>query len=121
MNQVTIDVLIMMGSYVIIFFLTIIVFNFLSNGFLIKYLVVKASRGRKVLISLWIKVGVVYITGKIDEGALLLKDNKTVIIIVVCVLILFGVMGSIFMQYQNQEILKNTFDVVSSINKTSII
>ena len=65
-----------MGSGTII--LGAFIFNFLTNGFFLKYLSAKASRGKKVLVRIYSEGETYFKNGVISSGALVvtLRDKK---------------------------------------------
>lgn len=68
---------IIVGSYVAVFLLATIVFNFLMAGFLMTYLKVKSSRGAKVLVQVVTVARNYYKAGHVEDGFLVYKDaNK---------------------------------------------
>lgn len=68
------DFFIIVGSYVAVFALATIVFNFLMAGFLRTYLMVKASRGAKVLVQVVCVNRNYYRTGFVEDGFLVYKS-----------------------------------------------
>lgn len=68
------DFLIIVGSYVAVFFLATIVFNFLMAGFLKTYMMVKGSRGAKVLVQVVTVSRNYYRTGYVEDGFLVYKS-----------------------------------------------
>lgn len=68
------DFLIVVGSYVGVFILATLVFNFLMAGFLSTYMRVKGSRGAKVLVQVVTISRNYYKTGYIDDGFLVYKS-----------------------------------------------
>jgi hypothetical protein len=75
MNELLYKILLQIGTYLIVFFATIILFNFFTKSFLFTYLVVKASRGNKLLIRVLSYTGFYYRTGKLDNGVLQFKNK----------------------------------------------
>ena len=69
------DVLIQTGVYLGVVLLTFLIFNFLTKGFLRNYLLVKASRGKKVLVRIYSITGKYYKPGIIKSGMLSYKDR----------------------------------------------
>lgn len=70
------DFLIIVGSYVGVFLLATIVFNFLMAGFLKTYLIVKGSRGAKVLVQVVTVSRNYYKAGYVDDGFLVYTSAK---------------------------------------------
>jgi hypothetical protein len=68
------DFLVVVGSYVGVFILATLVFNFLMAGFLRTYMVVKGSRGAKVLVQVVTVARNYYRTGYIEDGFLVYKS-----------------------------------------------
>jgi len=75
MNELIYKILLQVGTYLIVFFVTIILFNFLTKSFLFTYLIVKASRGNKLLIRVLSYTGFYYRAGKLDNGVLQFKNK----------------------------------------------
>lgn len=71
------DVLIQVTAYITVMVVTFAIFNFLSKGYLRNYLIVKASRGRKILVRVITYTGIYYKPGKIDSGVLQYKNIPT--------------------------------------------
>lgn len=63
-------------SYVIILFIGFGLIQFLSNGFFTKFLKVKASRGKKLLIKIKSMTDTYFVTGIIDETFLVFTDRN---------------------------------------------
>lgn len=70
------EIFIIMGSYLAIILLGFGLINFLSNGFLLKFIRVKASRGRLCLVKIRSVTHDYYKSGKINDGFLTYKDNE---------------------------------------------
>lgn len=70
------EFLVIVGSYVGVFLLSTFVFNFLMAGFLKTYLIVKGSRGAKVLVQVFTVSRTYYKAGYVDNGFLVYKDAK---------------------------------------------
>ena len=68
------DFLIIVGSYVAVFLLATMVFNFLMAGFLKTFMVVKGSRGSKVLVQVVTVNRNYYRTGFVEDGFLVYKS-----------------------------------------------
>lgn len=68
------DFFIIVGSYVAVFLLATMVFNFLMAGFLKTYMVVKGSRGAKVLVQVVTVSRNYYRTGYVEDGFLVYKS-----------------------------------------------
>lgn len=67
---------IVIGSYVAVFLLATMVFNFLMAGFLRTYMLVKGSRGAKVLVNVVTVSRNYYRTGRVEDGFLAYKDAQ---------------------------------------------
>lgn len=65
---------IVVGSYIAVFFLATLVFNFLMAGFLRTYLIVKGSRGAKVLVQVVTVSRNYYKAGFVEDGFLVYTD-----------------------------------------------
>jgi hypothetical protein len=76
MNELIKEIFIQIGIYFLIVILSFIAINILTQGFLMKYIKVKASRGKKILINVYGLNCVYYCVGVIDENALLYKYGK---------------------------------------------
>jgi hypothetical protein len=63
-------------SYIVVLLIAYLGINFLSTGFLNKFIVVKISRGRKTLVEVHDVGGVYYRTGIISDGFLSYKNKK---------------------------------------------
>lgn len=63
-------------SYVLVLLIGYLGINFLSGGFLSKFIAVKISRGKKTLVEVHDVGGVYYRTGLISDGNLTYKNNK---------------------------------------------
>lgn len=77
------DVMIQIGLYLVVFLGSIAFFNFLSNGFLLKWIRAKASRGRFVLIELDGLAEMIWVLGKLNDNHLRWKsggEDKSLII-----------------------------------------
>ena len=68
------DFLVVVFSYVGVFILATLVFNFLMAGFLRTYLMVKSSRGAKVLVQVVTVSRNYYRTGYVEDGFLVYKS-----------------------------------------------
>lgn len=68
------DFLIIVGSYVAVFLLATLVFNFLMAGFLKTYMIVKGSRGAKILVQVVTVSRNYYKTGYVEDGFLVYKS-----------------------------------------------
>lgn len=66
MNDFTLIIISQLG----LLFTFVFLINFLTSGFILKYLITKASRGKKVLVEIYGVSDVYYKTGKIDEDQL---------------------------------------------------
>jgi len=76
-------VIIQIFAYLLVWVLSLLFFNFLSNGFLVKWIRVKASRGRFVLIELDGVAEYIWVLGKINDNHLRWKsggEHKSLII-----------------------------------------
>jgi hypothetical protein len=69
------DVLIQIGSFILLVLVEAHIFDFFTGGFLYKWLVVKFSRGRKVLVRVHTLIDPYFRVGKIDEGFLVYKNK----------------------------------------------
>lgn len=78
MNSITYDILIQTGVYFLVFLGSLIMYNFFTKGFLVTYLRVKASRGKKILVRVFGVTGKYYIVGEIKEISLIFKDRYKV-------------------------------------------
>lgn len=67
---------VVVGSYIAVFLLATLVFNFLMAGFLRTYMLVKGSRGAKVLVQVVTVSRNYYKTGYIEDGFLVYKSAK---------------------------------------------
>ena len=67
MNEMVVQVLVMALSYLAVIITTMVVVNWLSNGYLLKYIRVKGSRGRKVLVICDTLGGQKFIVGEVIE------------------------------------------------------
>ena len=76
MNELLYKVLIQTGAYLAVFLVTIIIFNFLTKGYLFTYIRVKASRGSKVLVRILGFTGYYYRAGSIDQSVLTFKNKQ---------------------------------------------
>lgn len=70
-----IDIYITMGSYAAIIIFSFIAMNFLTKGFILNYLLVKASQGKKVLIEIHSATDVYFKQGKWIDGVLEFKNR----------------------------------------------
>lgn len=68
------EFLVVVGSYVAVFLLATMVFNFLMAGFLRTYMLVKGSRGAKVLVQVVTVSRNYYRTGYVEDGFLVYKS-----------------------------------------------
>ena len=71
------DLFIQVFAYAIVFFGSIFVLNFLTKGFIITYLRVKASRGKNVLVRVYTKIGKYYAVGKVADDVLSYKKQNS--------------------------------------------
>lgn len=62
-------------SYVLVIGIAYALVNFLTNGFINKFIAVKASRGKKVLVEVHAVGDIYYRTGVINEALLVYKDR----------------------------------------------
>lgn len=69
------DILWIMGAWVFGIALLIFVVNFLTKGFLIQYLIVKASQGRKILMRVHSATDIYFVIGKWEDGFLKFKNR----------------------------------------------
>ena len=69
------DVLMVSGSYFIVMILGFVIVNFLSNGFLYNFLIVKLSRGKKILVRCYDITNTYYSVGKFDSFSLKFKST----------------------------------------------
>lgn len=70
------DIFLFMGSYLIIVLGCLVFFNWLSNGYLIKLISVKSSRGRKILIHIRSKLQYYTITGALEGDFIVYMDRE---------------------------------------------
>jgi hypothetical protein len=61
------------ATYLAVILLFLIVTNFLTKGFLFKYLIVRASQGKKVLVRVWSVTDIYYVVGSWNEGFFIYK------------------------------------------------
>jgi len=61
-------------SYAFIVVFSFFIMNFLTNGFVIKYILAKASRGKKILVELYTVTGIDYTLGTIEKDLLNYKN-----------------------------------------------
>jgi hypothetical protein len=61
-------------SYLLVFLLGFFLLNFLTRGFILKFILVKASKGKKVLVAVYSRSHIYHKTGKFEEGTLIYKD-----------------------------------------------
>ena len=76
MNDFAVDILKIIISYIAVLLIGYLGINFMSNGFLNKFIAVKISRGRKTLVEVHEVGGVYYKAGIISDGRLIYKNNK---------------------------------------------
>lgn len=76
--SVVYDILIQTGVYFLVFIGSLVLYNFFTKGFLVTYLRVKASRGKKVLVRIFAVTGKYYVIGTIRGTALTFKDRYKV-------------------------------------------
>jgi len=76
MNEQLTSVLQIVASYIIILLIGYLGMNFLTAGFITKFIAVKSSRGKKVLIEIHAVGDVYYRTGIINESILQYKDRE---------------------------------------------
>ena len=72
-------VMIQGGVYLAVLVIAFIIFNFLSKGYLRVYLMVKASRGKKILVRALSFTGYYYRAGNLDNAILTFKNKAKVI------------------------------------------
>jgi len=70
------DIILVMLSYTIIIFLGFFILGWLQAGFLMPFLKVKTSRGKKILVKIRKSTGTDFIAAELVEGKLLFKYNK---------------------------------------------
>lgn len=70
------EIYMFMISYFAVFFLAFLVISFMQGQLFWKWLMVKTSRGKKVLIHCYDRTGVSYIVGKPLETILVFKSHK---------------------------------------------
>jgi len=63
-------------SYLGVLLIGFALIQFLSNGFFTKFIKVKISRGRLILVKIFAVDNTYYTSGKIDEGFILFKDRN---------------------------------------------
>ena len=71
------DILIQIVAYWGFFFAGLFLLIFLTRGFLLKWLLVLISRGKKILVQVQDPIQDYFITGKIVGGSLFLKDRES--------------------------------------------
>src|SRR4030067_2915849 len=70
------EVLLTVASYLGVFVLTIVAINWLLGGLFKPYLRVRGSRGKLVLVKVKNILGDYFVTGHVEERALVFKDRK---------------------------------------------
>lgn len=70
------EILLVAGSYFMVFILTILAINWILNGLFKPYMRVRGSRGKLILVKVKNMVNDYYVTGKVDERVLYFKDKK---------------------------------------------
>lgn len=63
-------------SYLLVIVLGFLIMNFLSNGFFGTFIIVKASRGKKVLVKVVAVSDSYFVPGEVNEVFLVFKDRK---------------------------------------------
>jgi len=63
-------------SYIIVLFIGFFLIQFLSNGFFMKFIKIKASRGKKVLVEVRGRLQHYYVAGVPEGGWLIYRDNE---------------------------------------------
>jgi len=76
MNQLLQDILIQVGCYALVMILPVIIISFLMRGFFWKFVSVKMSFGRLMLIKRRGQLRDYFFTGEIKDGFLMFKDKK---------------------------------------------
>lgn len=76
MNQALTTLLQFVFSYILVIGISYALVNFLTNGFITKFILVKASRGKKVLVEVHAVGDIYYRTGIINESLLVYKDRQ---------------------------------------------
>ena len=70
------EVIIQTGVYLFVFIGSLLFFNFLTKGYLLAYIIVKAGRGKKVMVRIFAVTGRYYKPGIISETTLNFKDRS---------------------------------------------
>jgi len=70
------DIILIMASYLIIIFISFGILAFLQSGFLMPFLKVKTSRGKKILVKIRKSTGVDFVVAEEIEGQLVFKYFK---------------------------------------------
>lgn len=63
-------------AYVVVFVLLFVIFNFLTRGFLLNYLKVKGSRGKKIFVKIRAPIEDYTVLGVPSEGTVKFKDRS---------------------------------------------
>ena len=76
MNEQIQQIAFFLISYIVVILIGFLLMQFLSNGFFSKFLKVKASRGKKVLVKTKTMTDVYYTSGHIEEEFLVYADRQ---------------------------------------------
>lgn len=76
MNDFAVDILKIIISYIVVLLIGYLGINFMSNGFLNKFIAVKISRGKKTLVEIQDVGDTYYRTGLIVDGSLSYKNRS---------------------------------------------
>lgn len=123
MEQVLIDLIKIMISYIIVLIIAYLGINFMSGGYLNKLIAVKISRGKKTLVEIHDVGSIYYRTGIISDGRLIYKNNKkeqkTLIVTNDCIQYRMG-LKVISTDAVNNSILKPDFSAVEGFDAVKI-
>jgi hypothetical protein len=76
MNELIKDLLMQVLTYFAVFIITLVVINFLTRGYVFKYIIAKGGVNKgKVLVRAWTATGKYYVVGKIKEQFLIYKGR----------------------------------------------
>lgn len=70
------EMMMFVASYVLVLVMFFLLMQFLSNGFFSKFIRVKISRGRFILVKIFAVDNTYYTHGAIDEGFIVFKDRS---------------------------------------------
>jgi hypothetical protein len=71
------DLMLQVVAYAIIVFGSFLIYNFLSKGFLLTYIRVKASRGKNILVRVYTCIGKYYAIGVVKKDVLTYKQRNS--------------------------------------------